>query len=139
MLLKQGTQILLIYFPEVVQKTACTPPFIITNYKIQPKVYFLSKTGRMNIIEFNTFELFKAPSFILIGQFCLFNLVPKNFRLPLIAKNELGTRLRQFYFFFAKFAQKVYSRSKTGQMNITIVFNISELVDVTSFILNRQF
>ena len=102
-------------------------------------MYFLSKTGRMNIIEFNTFESFKAPSFILIGQFCLFNLVPKNFRLPLIAKNELGTRLRQFYFFFAKFAQKVYSRSKTGQMNITIVFNISELVDVTSFILNRQF
>ena len=39
------------------------------------KIYFKCKTGQMNItIEFSIFELIYAPSFILMKQFCKFEL-----------------------------------------------------------------
>ena len=40
--------------------------------------------------------------------------------------------------FWTKFAQKEYFTSNARQMNITIEFNIFELVSVLNFILNRQ-
>ena len=40
-------------------------------------------------------------------------------------------------YIITKFLQKKFSQSKTGKMNNTIEFSISELISMSSFILNK--
>ena len=108
--------------------------------KFALKEYFRSKMEKVNItIAFCIFELVWVPNFNLQKQFwilesnlpkkCIFGRKQKNKHLDWI-KHIWISQSTKFYFkqtvldFGTKFTQKVYFRSKTEKVNITIAFCI---------------